>query len=336
MHLASVHCCRCLVLNTLDLLKKGSSPVAIHARAASRFLEDQVGSNERIRVQRDDEFIPWDEFYASASASAAAAQTAIELPATEAVNRSTLPSEDLAPEWTRQIVCCAAWEVAHPDPEAVDSLAASAHSQQRTPQIAKKMFGGVALAVVKPLADDLLPPAASPNPASDNLSDARNDAAFLRHTIRANGELVRLWAPLMGLKVITVEQGAIDHHAHGSPHHRGNKDGRGTGHKKGRSSDERDGLNVSGKLGHEPGHRGGGRGGGRGARFGSGGGRDRDGRMVERVNNGVEFAGKRVFVATPPEAGVSSSPLSAPASANSLAGGGGKIRLLVRGEKLDP
>ncbi|KAG1869152.1 hypothetical protein C8R48DRAFT_597977, partial [Suillus tomentosus] len=51
-----------VALNTLDLLKKGTSPLAQRARSASRILEAQVGINPRIRhgVQRDDAFVPWD------------------------------------------------------------------------------------------------------------------------------------------------------------------------------------------------------------------------------------------------------------------------------------
>ncbi|KAJ3494832.1 hypothetical protein NLJ89_g10728 [Agrocybe chaxingu] len=48
-------------LNTLDLLKKGTSSLAQKARAASRILEAQVGTNPRIRVQRDDAFVLWDK-----------------------------------------------------------------------------------------------------------------------------------------------------------------------------------------------------------------------------------------------------------------------------------
>ena len=42
------------------MLKKGNSPLAQRARAASRILEQQVGTNDRIKVQRDDAFVPWD------------------------------------------------------------------------------------------------------------------------------------------------------------------------------------------------------------------------------------------------------------------------------------
>ena len=38
-------------LNTLDLLKKGTSALAHRARAASRILEAQVGTNPRIRIK---------------------------------------------------------------------------------------------------------------------------------------------------------------------------------------------------------------------------------------------------------------------------------------------
>lgn len=77
-----------LALNTLDLLKKGTSALAQRARAASRILEAQVGTNPRIRVQRDDAFVLWDN----------------------------IPFEEhtaTAPEWVRRTICCARWELEH-------------------------------------------------------------------------------------------------------------------------------------------------------------------------------------------------------------------------------
>ena len=50
-----------LALNTLDILKKGTTPLAQRACAASRILEAQVGMNPRIIVQRDDAFVLWNE-----------------------------------------------------------------------------------------------------------------------------------------------------------------------------------------------------------------------------------------------------------------------------------
>lgn len=88
-------------LNTLDLLKKGTSPLAQRARSASRILEAQVGTNPRIRVQRDDAFVPWDR---------------IEFKDTYADNDGDKPiSQPLhlsgSPEWVRRMICCARWEV---------------------------------------------------------------------------------------------------------------------------------------------------------------------------------------------------------------------------------
>ncbi|KAM5541536.1 hypothetical protein V8D89_004726 [Ganoderma adspersum] len=82
-------------LNTLDLLKKGTSALAQRARAASRILEAQVGTNPRIRVQRDDAFVLWDN----------------------------IPFEDhtaTAPEWVRRTICCARWELEHVGEEVQD------------------------------------------------------------------------------------------------------------------------------------------------------------------------------------------------------------------------
>lgn len=85
-----------IALNTLDLLKKGSSLLAQKARAASRILEAQVGTNPRIRVQRDDAFVLWDKI---------------------AFDDATEAKPNSCPEWVRQIICCALWETEHPEEE---------------------------------------------------------------------------------------------------------------------------------------------------------------------------------------------------------------------------
>ncbi|KAG8780020.1 hypothetical protein FRC15_009799 [Serendipita sp. 397] len=76
-----------IVLNTLDLLKKGTSFISVQARAASRLLEDQVGVNQRIVLQEDGAASVWHE--ASASTS--------------------LPP----PLWLRNLLTCAIWERDH-------------------------------------------------------------------------------------------------------------------------------------------------------------------------------------------------------------------------------
>jgi hypothetical protein len=65
--------------------------LAQRARAASRILESQVGTNPRIRVQSDTAFVLWDD-----------------IPFTD-TNDST--EREPSPEWVRRIVCCARWEV---------------------------------------------------------------------------------------------------------------------------------------------------------------------------------------------------------------------------------
>ncbi|KAF8063628.1 hypothetical protein FPV67DRAFT_1672640 [Lyophyllum atratum] len=89
-------------LNTLDLLKKGTTPLAQRARAASRVLEAQVGTNPRIRVQQDDAFVLWDkmEFNSTLDPSKPPSSTPLPLPYT-------------SPEWVRRTICCAQWEVEH-------------------------------------------------------------------------------------------------------------------------------------------------------------------------------------------------------------------------------
>ena len=85
-----------IALNTLDLLKKGSSSLAQKARSASRIMEAQVGTNPRIRVQRDDAFVPWDKIDFEDTAES---------------------NPNFCPEWVRRIICCALWETEHPEEE---------------------------------------------------------------------------------------------------------------------------------------------------------------------------------------------------------------------------
>ncbi|KAJ7812322.1 hypothetical protein B0H14DRAFT_3090508 [Mycena olivaceomarginata] len=78
-------------LNTLDLLKKGTSQLAQRARAASRILE----------AQRDDAFVPWDRI------------------------AQTTPDQRPLPRWVRRTVCCARWEV---ESTSTATAAAAAHA----------------------------------------------------------------------------------------------------------------------------------------------------------------------------------------------------------------
>lgn len=263
-----------------------------------------------------------------------------------------LPPEDRAPEWVRQIICCTAWEVAHPAPDAVDSVVGGGKSR-----IGGKPAGGVALAVVRHLPDDMLSltPAgaaktttSSPSPSANaNANTAAPSpelsAAFVRNVQRATGDLVRVWAPSLGFKVLGVDpshgHGHGDHHSPGGARERGgvrepDKEGGkrgGPGHRKNRSIDE------SGQEGGGSGYSGGGGGQGRG-RIGGGrsGGGDRGGRDRDSREKNIYLSPASGL---PKNGGSNTSSPFSPASGagvSPLAGGQGKIRLLARGEKLEP
>lgn len=102
-----------VALNTLDLLKKGTSSLAQRARSASRILEAQVGTNPRIRVQRDDAFVPWDRIEFR--------DTAADDDKDKAASHTLHLSG--SPEWVRRMICCARWEVDHA-PSTLDKHAA--------------------------------------------------------------------------------------------------------------------------------------------------------------------------------------------------------------------
>ncbi|EJD00536.1 uncharacterized protein FOMMEDRAFT_136037 [Fomitiporia mediterranea MF3/22] len=90
-------------LNTLDLLKKGTSPLAHRARAASRILEQQVGTNPRIKVQRDEAYVLWDNIPFAQDE--------------QANDEATSPGP---PEWLRRTISCARWEFDHAEQPAAE------------------------------------------------------------------------------------------------------------------------------------------------------------------------------------------------------------------------
>lgn len=97
------------VLNTLDLLKKGSAPSAKRAREASRLLEREVGENPQIRVQRETEYITWNDVNL---ASADEVKIPLPLPPkSEQSEPNTIGNNNQSPEWARRTICCAQWEV---------------------------------------------------------------------------------------------------------------------------------------------------------------------------------------------------------------------------------
>ena len=168
-------------LNTLDLLKKGTSSLAQKARAASRILEAQVGTNPRIRVQRDDAFVLWDQISFDESASA---------------------NPNSCPEWVRRILCCAQWEVEHPEEELKST---------GKPTIIAGKLPKVALAVLSSL------PPSSPQGGSVSLSaespvplPAPNIVHTSKHEPRSTGILVATWASKAGITLLDIEPSLPD------------------------------------------------------------------------------------------------------------------------------
>jgi hypothetical protein len=209
-------------LNTLDLLKKGSTPLAQRARTASRVLESQVGTNPRVRVQQDAAFVLWDKIAFDEDTTTT---TASDPNANANANASVPSSASPSPEWVRRTICCAQWETEHAD-TAHPRVALAALAQQPPQQSSVE-------------ADDLAPTpaqAASPVPLP-----APHHGQQHRHEPRVTGSLVTHWARRARLAVLEVppSTGSDDrmspedrrpaHNHHNHHHHRGRGGGRGGG-----------------------------------------------------------------------------------------------------------
>lgn len=203
-------------MNTLDLLKKGTTPLAQRARAASRILEAQVGANSRIRVQRDDAFVLWDK-----------------MPAKGGSGDDETESKGLSsPEWVRRTICCAQWEVEN----AEATLHTNGNTRNGDTEKASVTKGHkVALAILSG-SPNLSPLHHTSKLADDNqMTPVPLPAPSVPHAhkfeVRSSGHLVAKWAEKIGIETILVEptlpgRGAVGdeeerpkrtHHAHHGP-----------------------------------------------------------------------------------------------------------------------
>lgn len=164
----------------MDLLKKGTNSLAQRARAASRILESQVGNNPRIRVQRDEAFVPWDniDFQPDSDAS------------DEKVTAHS------SPEWVRRTICCARWEVENAlqagaqQPKVVLAVCSSATSSPATPTTKLPTESeGSATALLAPV----------PLPAPSHHTHTN------KHEPRTMGFQVGYWAAKAGVTVMDVK-----------------------------------------------------------------------------------------------------------------------------------
>ncbi|KIM79314.1 hypothetical protein PILCRDRAFT_98206 [Piloderma croceum F 1598] len=187
-------------LNTLDLLKKGTSALAQRARAASRILEAQVGTNPRIRVQRDDAFVPWDNI----PFKDVGLDGDKDRPTTASLNHSS------SPEWVRRTICCARWEIDNANESLNESKKAGelqSNAAAQTPKVvlavlastptqtsayvheARRSDGGVS-DIPSPV------PLPAPNPHTN------------KHEPRTTGLLVHQWATRADINMIEVQPSA--------------------------------------------------------------------------------------------------------------------------------
>ncbi|GJJ14143.1 hypothetical protein Clacol_008402 [Clathrus columnatus] len=189
-------------LNTLDFLKKGGSSLAQKARGASRLLEAQVGSNPRIRVQRDDAFVPWDDINFSILESSNSELSGVLL----------LPP----PEWLRRTICCAQWErrnalsggsLADTAPYVANPLP----SRPTTPLSNETFSSSSAKDNQKPLVETHSLPigdgntkvalAVMSNPIQSSSDPTQASGRF----DRADGVSIRAWAQRAGIQLLLVE-----------------------------------------------------------------------------------------------------------------------------------
>lgn len=175
--------------------------MAQKARAASRLLEAQVGSNPRIRVQRDDAFVPWDD---------------INFKPLELSNGTESAGSILTspPEWLRRTICCAQWEIrnavsgghlADTAPYSSDTLP----SRPVTPMSNETHSTSSAKEPEKATTEPQSPPLGNENTKVTLavMNNGPSDPA-LASTIRydrADGALVRIWSQRAGIGLLLVE-----------------------------------------------------------------------------------------------------------------------------------
>lgn len=218
-------------------MKKGNSSLAQKARAASRLLEAQVGSNPRIRVQRDDAFVPWDDINFKVS----------ELSMNKHSESSPLGPPSPPPEWLRRTICCAQWEIRNASvggnlTDAIPNVPKTLLSRPITPVSNENDGTGsssspIAAAAATPAVVDAtvvandakekertvdqverrFPPVGNEN-TKVALAVLNNGVQVPSETAlhppagrydRADGTLIRIWAQKAGMELLLVEPSAV-------------------------------------------------------------------------------------------------------------------------------
>ncbi|KAF8626621.1 hypothetical protein AX15_004780 [Amanita polypyramis BW_CC] len=343
-------------LNTLDLLKKGTTSLAQRARAASRILESQVGTNKRIRVQRDEAFVYWDKIAfvpvaeqdqtgpGNGSGNENGNDAATKLSVSP--NQHSIPPP--SPEWVRRTVCCAKWETENSLATLGDGQGNRTHTTASTTNNGGGTRPRVVLAVLAPSTSSPISQSQSQtsSPQSGQLKLSDGEPAIVTPVVplpaphphsshananshygnkfepRSSGTLVSYWAAKGGIEVVEVDAAAPGHGRGGRDKEREEDDeiqrgasGGGGGGRKGQY----------GGHGHWHGY------GGHGRRkpsvgAGEGGGVG----ITSATGQGQEApAGSTGLVERPPAVMAMMEMISQPNK-------GRVVRVLARGEKLDP
>jgi len=253
-------------LNTLDLLKKGTSALSQRARAASRVLEAQVGTNSRICVQRDDAFVSWED-----------------------ISFKNVPAPNPlmgTPEWLRRTISCACWEAEHRMQSTAADPVEGPDAENKQPK-KKVVFAVVAQPSQSQSPDEMIndPAAISPVPLPTPHAN--------KFEPRTTGTLVAYWAARAGVELYEIQPTVTDVSEYAN----------------GRKSDDDDG-GIRTKKSH-PGHATGNR--NRGA--------DR------HVTGSTPASGGPGLVERPPAVKAMMEMVAQPTKV---------VRVLARGEKLDP
>lgn len=154
------------------------STLAQRARAASRILEAQVGTNPRVQVQQDDAFVLWDSIFEN-------------------------PPPTGSPEWVRRTICCARWEVEHAIdrenaalPGSGANPASDIGSDNKKPRVLLAVLSQTAEAQSEAVFPPHVQAPASPVPLPAPQTN--------RHEPRSSGALVTVWAAKAGIEVLEV------------------------------------------------------------------------------------------------------------------------------------
>ncbi|KAF8632073.1 hypothetical protein AX17_004931, partial [Amanita inopinata Kibby_2008] len=306
-------------LNTLDLLKKGTTSLAQRARAASRILEAQVGTNPRIQVQRDEAFVYWDKINFSD-------------------NNNAEQSQQPSPEWVRRTVCCARWEAENPN---VTLGTANGTNSDKAPRVVlavlsspsspSQSYSPPSKPIKLSTLDQDYPPLGS-TPSSSPPSNTITTSTPVvplpaphgnKFEPRSSGTLVSHWAAKAGIDILEIEAALPNRGAGVSASAMDEEDGR-----PGKRGGHNHNHNHAHGHGHGHGHgkRKGSIGGGIGGGIGSGGGANAPGVGANAggtINSGMGTG----LVERPPAVMAMMEMVSQPSKV---------VRVLARGEKLDP